>query len=240
MVKCHKCGYEFIAEEKLTICPQCFYQFDTGKEYRIEPKKSSAKPIIAGILLIIVSLSTLFIVIALYAAPTLLEHYHLEQMQSSLYGRVVDKNGTGIEDVTIELNDLVVKTNSTGYYKLENVRGGLHKIKIYKPNNKTIIAKIFVLPRNEAENFELIPGEGIIEEDHTLELFAVLYSCATIELIFSVFALVGGVLAIKRRHFAVCVVGSVVGLLSLLVVVGTIMSIAALILLALSKEEFKS
>jgi hypothetical protein len=233
--KCRKCGYEFTAREKFTICPQCFYQFDTGKEYKIEPRKSSAKPTIAGILLIIVFLFTLFIVIVLYATPTLLEHYHLEQMQSSLYGRVVDENGIGIENVTIELNTLTVGTNSTGYYKLENISYGIYRIKISKPNNNTIIAKIFVY-QGEENNFKLTPGEATIEEDRTVELFALLYSCATIELIFSIFILLGAICAIKRKHFGVSIVGSILGLLSIL---GIPLSIPALILLALSKNEFR-
>ncbi|MEW6070470.1 MAG: carboxypeptidase-like regulatory domain-containing protein, partial [Candidatus Thermoplasmatota archaeon] len=149
-----------------------------------------------------------------------------------------DRSGNGVANATVEILDLSTKTNSTGYYRLDSVNCGVHRIKISKEGNNTVIAKIFVLPGSH-EDFSLTPGNSTMEEDRTEELFALIYACATIQIIFLVFILAGGVFAIKRKHFGVCVVGSVVGILSMFVVIGAILSITALILIALSKDEFE-
>lgn len=234
--KCPKCGYEFRAESILTICPQCFYQFSTTEKYRFKPRKKSTKPTIAGILLVVVSVLTLIAALALFASHSVLENYPIDGA-SAVYGRVTDKNGNGIENVRVDILELSTETNSTGYYRLDRVNWGVHKIKIYKEGNNTVIAKILVL-RDISEDFTLTPGNSTIEEDRTEEFFALIYSCGTIQIVFLVFTLLAGIFAIKRKHFGVCIVGSVLGILSLFVIVGTVLSIVALVLLAQSKDEF--
>lgn len=237
-VKCPTCGYEFISIEKFTICPQCFYQFSAGEKYPEPTGKQSAKPTYAAILLIIVAVLGLGSSGLISIAPTILEG--AIPQTATIQGRVVDEEEKGIENATLTVINtaLETKTNSTGWYKLEQVPIGFRKIKVEKPGNKTLITKAFIYS-GETLDFKLTPGSGEEEEDRTLEVYAIIYSCAIIGIILSIFTLLGGISALKRKHFGLAAVGAVLGFISPFFIIGTILSVVALILLAMSKDEFK-
>ncbi len=68
----------------------------------------------------------------------------------------------------------------------------------------------------------------------------VLNVCGAITLIFGLFLLVGGIFAIKRVHWMIAVIGSILGIFSIgPMFAGSILSLVALILLFLAKDEFK-
>ena len=68
----------------------------------------------------------------------------------------------------------------------------------------------------------------------------VLNVCGAITLIFGLFLLVGGIFAIKRVHWMIAVIGSILGIFSIgPMFAGSILSLIALILLFLAKDEFK-
>ena len=67
-----------------------------------------------------------------------------------------------------------------------------------------------------------------------------IYELVTIIVIFSCFAFAGFVATLKRRYFKVAVVGAFFSIFSIGFFVGIILSIVALALIGLSKEEFEN
>lgn len=68
----------------------------------------------------------------------------------------------------------------------------------------------------------------------------VLNACGVITLIFGFFLLVGGIFAIKKVHWGVALIGSILGIFSIgPMFIGSVLSIAALILLFMAKDEFE-
>lgn len=64
--------------------------------------------------------------------------------------------------------------------------------------------------------------------------------CAIIILLLAIIAVVGGVMAVKRKSWAVALIGSILGLFTLGPLgISSILSLIALILIAVSKEEFR-
>ena len=66
----------------------------------------------------------------------------------------------------------------------------------------------------------------------------ILLICGGVGIVFSIIALVGGVFALQRKMWALALVGSILGLLTVGFVAGSVMSLIALILLVVSHEEF--
>ena len=59
--------------------------------------------------------------------------------------------------------------------------------------------------------------------------------CAVLIIIFSIFAILGGIYALKRKKFGVAILGAVLGLFTIF---GTIFALIAVLILALSRKEF--
>lgn len=238
-VVCPQCGYAFVSAEEVPACPRCMYQFSSLLK-DIGIKKKSEKPLIAGILLIIVGILGLLVTVPIFACAPLLEQIEIP-VSASLEGNVTDISGNAIENATVTVLDkgISAKTDSNGSYKITGLSAGMKKIQISKVGYQTKTVKLFLYGKT-AENFKLNSGTGAEpEEDKTIELFAVLYSCGIIFFICSIFVLLGGIYSLKRKHFGVCVVGAVLGLISPVLGIGTILSVVALIFLALSRAEFK-
>ena len=65
-------------------------------------------------------------------------------------------------------------------------------------------------------------------------------TCAIVGLILSIFPILGGILAFKRKLFGVVIVCAIIGLLLIVpMLISGILSIVAIILLYLSRNEFK-
>lgn len=64
--------------------------------------------------------------------------------------------------------------------------------------------------------------------------------CGIIGITFSVFAIVGGIFAIQRRMWGLALTGSILGLFIIGFGISSLLSLVALILLALSHREFAS
>ena len=88
--------------------------------------------------------------------------------------------------------------------------------------------------------------EGILEDEDvdgeidTGLVETVLNVCGAIFLVIGIFLLVGGVFAIKRMNWGIALVASIVGLFSIgPFFLGSILSLVALVLIYMSKDEFK-
>jgi phage FluMu protein Com len=91
------------------------------------------------------------------------------------------------------------------------------------------IADIFLI---STENIPSVPGyEGIAN---------LLIVCFTIILVFAIIAILGGVMAVTRKSWVVALIGGILGLFTLgPLFISSILSLIALILIAVSKEEFR-
>jgi len=68
---------------------------------------------------------------------------------------------------------------------------------------------------------------------------ALLLVCGAVGVIFGLFAIIGGAMAIQRKNWGLALVGSILGLLTIgFVGEATVLSLIALILLAVSRKEF--
>ena len=71
-------------------------------------------------------------------------------------------------------------------------------------------------------------------------LAAIVVVCGAIGIIFGLIALIGGVMALQRKKWSLALIGSILGLFMIGFVVfeASILSLVALILIAMSKKEF--
>lgn len=66
-------------------------------------------------------------------------------------------------------------------------------------------------------------------------------ACGVLILVFGLFLLIGGIFAIKRIHWGISLIGAILGIFSVGPwFLGSLLSIIALILLVISRDEFKS
>lgn len=237
-VKCPKCGYSFTSIENVTTCPRCMYQFQTGI---IPPlhgeKKRSNKPAIAGVLLIVASILGFMMGGFISFVPGMVDEISTGQTVS-VYGAVTDENGNEVGNATVTVLGLGLSSNtsSDGSYRIEGVPAGVQSIKAEKDNNSLTI-KTFVYEGTNKVDFTLKPGSH--EQDVMSEVNRILYTCSIVIVVLSVFTMLGGVFALKRKHFGVAVIGAVLGIPALGFFIGLILSIIALILIVISRNEFR-
>jgi hypothetical protein len=245
-----------------TFCPKCGHQFNINvkgkysweewKPNQVVPplmhqKPRTSKPQIAGALLIIV-----FILGAImggllgFGSGMIDEAIDNVGGTGEFKGVVKDANGS-LPNVTVSLvNDPNISdtTDEDGKFSLE-VPTGYQKINLSKENYTTLIVRILVLPGMEAikEKFVMEEGSGNKSIDsESVKIFEevkdMLPIFSAIFIAFAIIALFGGIFSIHRKYFAIAIVGSIFGILSFGFFIGTILSVAALILILLSKEEF--
>lgn len=229
--------------------------------YYYEPprhvKKRSSKPAIAGALLIINALIAIVIAGLLISVGWMFsssdgsfEFFGMSET-GDITGTVVYENGTPVEGATISIvgESLTTQTNENGGYTLSDVPTGNQKVIVEKDGYNTIIYKAFIEPsgsRWDPDNKTMESGNDfdftLSEGNQTLErgsyppwdlIMNFLYVCAALILIFAIITLIGGVYAIKRRHFGIALTGAILGVLT-----GGILALIALFILLIAKEEF--
>jgi hypothetical protein len=226
--------------------------------------KSSSKPTIAGILLLIAGiLGIIFAGFAGFIGVLMGDMESFIKLTGSddnteISGEVIYESGIPVEDVNISILGTTIFTNTdeNGKFSLENVPVGKQRIKVEKENYNTIIYKTFIFPTGEEwwaglesdeENrdnyyeFVLEPGDRELEKGSYPPfevLSSVAYVCAIVFAITSVFAIIGGYFALKRSNFSMAIIGAILGIFSLGFVIGSIFAIIAIVLLFLSKDEF--
>lgn len=66
----------------------------------------------------------------------------------------------------------------------------------------------------------------------------VIWICGAIGIILSLFALLGGIMSLQRKNWAFALVGGILGLFTIGFIIGSVLSLVALILIAVSKKEY--
>lgn len=106
----------------------------------------------------------------------------------------------------------------------------------------TIIFSISYFTYDEDALNEIIEDnsqlQDLDQEITSQDIKNVFYVCGSISIIISIFLILGGILAIKRKMWFFCFITSIMGLVLLLFVLPGLISIIAVIFLYLSKNEF--
>ena len=100
----------------------------------------------------------------------------------------------------------------------------------------TVIVVIFLL-KHKTNKFKTKVDMKKLEKIEEDKIGSV-YLCASLGIIFSIFALLGGLLAIQGKQFKIVTSCAVLGTLSLGFYIGSILSIIALFLILRSRDEF--
>ena len=263
--RCPHCKESVIVEvpdgatgEQIVTCPNCGMKFrvDVNEKYSWEEeapiihpavhiKPKSMKPVIAGILLIIIFISGIAM-----SGVLLLSFDSLNKvsMPSEFKGKVVDESGKALEGIQIEVAghpELNTTTDEKGYFIIKNITSGKQELHLTGEGYKSLNAEIFVLPWNitiYSEKFVMKEGNGEIEQKSLIiKLFEFGPLLSSIIIVLSVGALIGGILAITRKYFVIAMIGTVIGIIAgFFTLIGIVLGLAALILLLISKDEFES
>lgn len=230
--------------------------------YHEPPKKPgpSSKPKIVGALLLIVGVLGLIFASMMFFGGWFVGNmgegvavFGMED-NADISGRVTLANGTPVENVTISIEGepLTTQTDADGNYILYNVPTGNQKIRIEKEGYDTIIYKAFIEPGNNEDwgrdkhhnneyDFTLRPGNSIVEQGSYPPfqwIAGMIYICAVIVIILSIIAIIGATYAFKRTHFTFVLIASIVGIFTFGFFIGSLLSIIAIFILILARNEF--
>lgn len=159
-------------------------------------------------------------------------------------GKVVDENGRPLEGARVEVVDEDISdiTDSLGEYELRNVPGGTKKIKASMKGKTSIYKWVLVKSDEHTIDFILINGTGEKEESNSIDknvFQKISYVCGSTMIIGSIFALLGGISAIKQKNYQLAFIGALMGIASFGFGFSSLLSFIALILIWKSKEFFK-
>ncbi len=230
--------------------------------YYYEPPKltkpRSAKPTIAGVLLLIHAIITIGIVVLLIGAGFFISDpgsgflFFGGDDTGDVTGTVtLFSDGLPAENATVSIlgTQLITQTNENGDYLIYNAPVGNQKIKVEKEGYNTIILKTYIEPENmdmdsddpnkpkNENDFVLTEGNEVIEKGSypPLDLIKnLLIVCGTVLVILSIIALIGAYASFKRENFTLALIGAIAGTITL-----GLFAIIALFILILAKDEFK-
>ncbi len=241
--------------EQVTTCPQCGMEFrvNVDEQYSWEEEtppihpsvhldKHSWKPVVAGVLLIVIFLlGTVIAGALLFSLDTLTE----TGMASTYTGTVVDEEGSKLAGVTVTVEDAATTatTDGSGEFTLSNISGGKHTLVFNSAGYKTLRAEVFVLPWDitlPTQDFTMEQGTGSTSQRGIMLVVLDLAPALAVGILaLSAVALIGGILALLRKQFVFAVVGAVCGIIAgFFSIVGIPLGIVALVLLLISREEF--
>jgi len=170
----------------------------------------------------------------------------LSNSSGTVYGRVTDDKGVGIDGATVTLQGTSYKaiTDPDGWYFIGSVPVKQYRVEADRANYTSMVKDIKVeeqMPR--PINFQLPKGTGskYVGSTGSFELAdlqpSYAYSAGAMALA-SVFALIGVVLCIKRNYYWVAILCAAVGALSYGYLIGTFLSVLALLLIVVSRPAF--
>ena len=107
-----------------------------------------------------------------------------------------------------------------------------------------IIAIIFWMPffsfdfATIEESIDISQFQQIDSSINAEEVLGFLRTCAIVGIIVSIFPILGGILAIRRKLFGISVACSIIGLFSFGMFISSIFSLIALVLLIITRKEY--
>lgn len=261
---CPKCKHDFSLEvpddckKHEVVCPKCKNKFiiqptiKDGKkgeecywEEHGEPRKTilssikpkTNKPMIAAILL-----AAVFVIGIATAAfsDTFIDSSAAVLSTTGIKGTVelsiIDtSNNESLENVAITINDQTDYTDEDGIFSIKNISIGINSLELSLSGYKTQVREILVYPIVTSV-YEIKMEAGSGEDNIPFDT----WGCSIIIIIFSVFALLGSVTSFQRRHLDAAAAGAIVAIFSFgFFLIGSILSIIALAIIMMSREEFE-
>jgi hypothetical protein len=178
-------------------------------------------------------------------------------------------NNTPVAGANVTVVDLglMASTNETGYYRVLNVENGWHDIKIEMPGYKTLVKSVYVKAMEVSgtssggqgdgatnADFQLQPGDGEQRlgeartpgsktgpmDDNTRRMVQSFGAvCGVVGVVLGLFSILGGYYAFRAERLGVVAIGTLCGILSFGFIIGSVLSVIALILLLLSTDDFE-
>ena len=241
-VACPNCGVKFTIHPKscdLKSGDECFWEEhgEPRKTILSSIKPRTGKPTIAAILLI--SVFAIGITSAAFSdifIETPLDVLSNVGMTGSVDLLIIDQSNNSLGKVNITIDGKSTNTDENGVYSAEDISLGIKKVEVSITEYKTITSEILVVPFITSSN-EIIIEDGYVEEYIPFDTIG----CSIILVIFSVFALLAAIMSLKRQHFDIAVVGSILGIFCFgFLMIGSIISIIALIIILKSRDEFEN
>lgn len=261
---CPMCSKDFILDlpkddkKHSIVCPNCKHKYfvvpkcddknlkdECSWEEHGEPRKTvlssikpkTNRPSIAAILLICVfSIGLATTVFSETFIETSLDVASGLGLSGTVEIYITNQSNSSLTDVSITLNNDIIEHKNDGYYYKTKVEPGLQIIELRKQEYKTQEIEILVTPFfNTNIEIQMEEGTGNIE-DMKFDTIG----CSIILAIFSAFALFAMLACLKRQHVDVALAGSFFGIFSFgFFLIGSILSIIALIIVIRSRDEFR-
>lgn len=226
--------------------------------YRPPPKTQRGLPFnlgklqIAGILLVFVFIWCVVsaLVISMYEIHMLALTEFEDDGKGDVAGFITDENGISLENVTVVIHgtEHFTRTNLDGYYSIEDVKEGDYEIEASLSGYGTVIKRVSIDAHIPAlVDFVLEEGgfEKTASERYGSNLSALRhlnYATAIFILIYGSLALIGGILAFFQRYSWIAIVGAVsgtvAGVLSIGIIIGSVLSIIGLIIIIRNQDDF--
>lgn len=154
-----------------------------------------------------------------------------------LAGRITNDQGDPLLGVNLTLigTNLTTETDGNGEYRLEAVPAGQQNLTFRKPGYVTLHYHTIIVPEqgNRLATLQLKAGEGSQEQRDPRQrqlLDQSLSVCATLVFILVIFTGVGGYKSLQGRDYTWVVGGALMGLFTFGFLLGSLLSLAALIL----------
>ena len=135
-------------------------------------------------------------------------------------------------------------TDAHGNYVFNNVHVGLYDLKVSQEGYKVTVIENISIVRNETM-IQNITVEKLSDPMHFKADLGMLYTCGVLICLFSIIALLGGIMAIKRKKLGIAVIGALFGILSTgpiwlfeLVPINWLLGSIALLIIIYAKKEF--
>ena len=240
-VVCPKCKNKFIIQPTIKDGKkgeECYWEEhgEPRKTVLSSVKPKTNKPIIAAVLLICVfaigiattAFSEIFI-------ESSMDTFSAAGLKGNVELYVSDQLNNSLGNVSISIDKTSRDTNANGSASIKDVTLGIQNVELSLSGYKTLTQEILVFPFVTSSH-EITMEQGSDSEYMPFDTIG----CSVIIAIFSVFALLGAITSLKRRNFDAAAVGSFIGIFTLgFLLIGSILSIVAFILIMKSKEEFR-
>ena len=264
---CPKCKHQFILElnedekEPQTSCPKCNHNFKINTnceetpngsttctwEEHGEPRKTilssmkpkSNRPMIAIILLIcIFSIGVTTAIFSETFIETTLDVADSAGLKGSVTVEIQDVTNNTIESAEVLLNGKNLEKNDEGLFFADEVKPGIQTIKVSKSGYNTEIVEILVTPFFKSAHVIKLEN-GTISNENIKEFDTI--GCSIIILIFAVFTLISLITTLQRQHFDAALMGAILSIFTFgFFFLGSILSIAAVIVIYFSRDEFEN
>jgi hypothetical protein len=229
--------------------------FDSFGPDRSSPERkpfSISKLQIAAILLIVVFIWGIVsaVTIAMFDIHLLALTEFEDDGRADVSGFVMDDEGRSLNNVTVVVHgtQYFTKTNHEGFYTMEDIKEGDYEIEASLEDYGSVTKRVS-LNANSPTLVSFVLEEGGFDKtenerfgSNLSDLQHLNYTTAIFIVIYSSFALLGGILTYFQRYYWIAMFGAlcgiISGILSIGIIVAPILSIIALLYIIKNKEDF--